>query len=137
MEKQGTSNSSLPLGIRRRRPSRRLIVVVLKELLLVPTGYNPRSLTSLSLSKFQNLEICLSNVQTLTSLQYLSIFNYSKAMAIYATAACPQQLRDAMIYLPCPKVCNPSQLPLSSFIPFFPLFFFLYSLILIALISII
>ena len=49
----------------------------------------------------------------------------------------PQQPRDATIYLPCPKVRNPSRLPPSSFIPFFPLFFFLSSLILIALISVI
>ena len=63
-----SSNLSLPLGVWRRRPSRRLVGAVLKELLPVPTGYNPQSLTSLSLSKFQNLEIFLSKVQTLTSL---------------------------------------------------------------------
>ena len=52
------------------------------------------------------------------------------------TAARPQQPRDAAIYFPCPKVRNPSWLPPFSFIPFFPLFFFLSSLILIALISV-
>ena len=82
MEKQGTRNSSLPLGVQRQRPSRRLSDAVLKELLPVSTGYNPQSLTSFSLSKFQNLEIYLSKVQTLTSLQYLSIFNCPKAKAM-------------------------------------------------------
>ena len=128
--KTGESNSSLLLGVRRRHPSRRLVGAVLKELISVPTGYNPQSLTSLSLSKFQNMEIFLSKVQTLTSL-------HSRLWLWHNTiAARPQQPRDAAIYFPCPKVRNPSRLPPSSFIPFFPIFFFLSSLILIALISI-
>ena len=128
--KIGESNSSLPLGVRRWRPSRRLAGVVLKELLLVPIGYNPQSLTSLSLSKFQNLEIFLPKVKTLTSLHSrLWIWHIT-------TAARPRHPLDAAIYFPCPKVRNPSRLSPSSFIPFFPLFFFLSSLILIALISV-
>ena len=131
--KTGEINSSLLLGVRRRHPSRRLADAVLKELLPVSTGYNPQSLTSLSLSKFQNLEIFLSKVQTLTSLHSRLWLWHNTSCT---TAARLQQPQDAAIYFPCPKVRNPSWLPPSSFIPFFPLFFFLSSLILIALISV-
>ena len=97
-----SSNSSLSLGVRRRCPSRRLAGAMLKELLPVPTSYNPQSLTSLSLSKFQNLEIFLSKVQTLTSL-------HSRLWPWHNTAAArPQQPRDAAIYFPYPKVRNPA-----------------------------
>ena len=120
--KTGESNSSNS-GVRRRRPSRRLAGAMLKELLPVPTGCNPQSITSLSLSKFQNLEIFLSKVQTLTSLH-----SRIKAMANgYGTLQHAPSSRGMPVFISLAlRYATPPGSPLPLLFPsFLSSFFFL------------
>ena len=111
--KIGESNSSNS-GVRRRRPSRRLADVMLKELLPVLTGCNPQSLTSLSLSKFQNLEIFLSKVQTLTSLHLrLWLWHNTTAAVQHAPSS-----RGMPVYIsPALRYATPPGSPLPLLFP--------------------
>ena len=95
----------------------------------VPTACNPQSITSLSLCKFQNLEIFL--VQTLNPSPLFIQESKLWLMAGYGTlqhapAAAGCQYPVLCIFFPCPKV----RLPLPLLFPSSLSYFFLSSLIL-------